>query len=107
MCGRGRFDGTDPGGGSRGRPSMAAMAGGAPAGVRVLTRQGAGSRRFGLLPSVHGSIDVSWAGVDRVSGQPAGGYEIQVSEDGADWRSLVDDTASTALTGSLRRGVLS
>ena len=85
---------------------MAAMAGGAPAGVRVLTRQGAGSRRFGLLPSVPGSIDVSWTAVDRVSGQLADGYEIQVSEDGTDWRSLVDDTASTALTYTHNRGVL-
>ena len=89
---------TDPGGGSRGRPGMAAMAGGAPAGVGVLTRQGAGSRRFGLLPSVPGSIDVSWAAVDRVRGQPAGGYEIQVTEDGTDWRRLIDDTAP----GSIR-----
>ena len=105
-CGRGRFDETDSGGGSRGRPGMAAMAGGAPAGVRVLTRQGAGSRRFGLLPSVPGSIDVSWTAVDRVSGQLADGYEIQVSEDGTHWRSLVDDTASTALTYTHNRGVL-
>ena len=49
---------------------------------------------------------MSWTAVDRVSGQPADGYEIQVSEDGTDWRRLVDDTASKALTYTHNRGVL-
>ena len=44
------------------------------------------------------SIDVSWNAVTTVCGQPVEGYEIQVSEDGTDWRTLVRDTNSTALT---------
>ena len=53
------------------------------------------------------SIEVSWTAVDSVCGQPADGYEIQVSEDGTDWRTLVVDTGSTALSythGGLPRG---
>ena len=44
------------------------------------------------------SIDVSWTAVTTVCGQPVEAYEIQVSEDGTSWRTLVRDTNSTALT---------
>ena len=42
-------------------------------------------------------IDVSWTAVTTVCGLPVEGYEIQVSEDGADWRTLVRNTNSTDL----------
>ena len=44
------------------------------------------------------SIEVSWTAVNRVCGTPAEGYEIQVSEDGTNWHTLVASTGSTALT---------
>ena len=44
------------------------------------------------------SIDVSWTAVTTVCGQRVEAYEIQVSEDGTSWRTLVRDTNSTALT---------
>ena len=44
------------------------------------------------------AIDVSWTAVTTVCGQPVEAYEIQVSEDGTDWRTLVRDTNNTALT---------
>ena len=44
------------------------------------------------------SIEVSWTAVNRVCGTPTEGYEIQVSEDGTNWHTLVASTGSTALT---------
>ena len=108
-CGRGRLDGTDPGGGSRGRPGLAAgsrggravaaMAGGALPDVRVIARRGLRACPFGLLtirtrfPSglraasplvAIGSAGVRPAGSQarrrpRIDGSRAG-------QDGAQWR---------------------
>ena len=48
--------------------------------------------------SAYDSIDLSWTAVDTVCGSPTVGYEIEVSEDGASWQTLVRNTGSTALT---------